>query len=295
MPDPPGLLQALCCSLKAVPIAEKASVPSSWLRYTRRRRLIQHQPIQPHLQRSSHELGKVHRLAYIAVRSPAVTPEDIRLLAAGCQNDYREKLCPVIRAHAAQHFESVETGQVEVKQHHVGHDHRFPADVLAGAEKIVQSFLAVADDDQLVQYIALLERSLGELDVVGIVFNEQDDVVTIHVKLPDFKIGRVQRKVAPLSTELSAHTRPPCRSTIRCTVARPMPVPGNFASECRRWNGAKSLPAWAMSNPAPLSRTKYVGTPSRSETPHSIMASATVVVNFQAFPNRFSSTTCSRR
>jgi len=52
---------------------------------------------------------------------------------------------------------------------------------------------------------------------------------------------RVKKKVAPLSTSPSAHTRPPCRATIRWTVARPIPVPLNSASLCSRWNGTNSF------------------------------------------------------
>jgi len=39
----------------------------------------------------------------------------------------------------------------------------------------------------------------------------------------------------------SAQMRPPWRSIIRCTVASPIPVPGNSDSVCRRWNGLNSL------------------------------------------------------
>ena len=50
--------------------------------------------------------------------------------------------------------------------------------------------------------------------------------------------------------------RPSCREMIRCTVTRPIPVPSNSESRCSRRNGSKSLWAYAISNPAPLSRTQ---------------------------------------
>src|SRR5206468_4879666 len=38
-------------------------------------------------------------------------------------------------------------------------------------------------------------------------------------------IGRVKKKVLPVPRLLSAHTRPPCASTIPLTIGRPKPVP----------------------------------------------------------------------
>ena len=77
---------------------------------------------------------------------------------------------------------------------------------------------------------------------------------------------------------------------MRCTVARPMPVPGNSRSACSRWNGANSFSTYFMSKPAPLSRTmKRRGRGSGTAT-NSIRALAVFDVNFQALPSRFSRT-----
>ena len=71
-------------------------------------------------------------------------------------------------------------------------------------------------------------------------------------------------KVAPFPwCSLGPH-RPPWRSTIRCAVARPMPWPSTVSTG-RRWKG--TTPAWAMSKPGPLSRTKQAGSPATSITP----------------------------
>src|SRR5579883_1224030 len=67
--------------------------------------------------------------------------------------------------------------------------------------------------------------------------------------------GMVNRNVAPWPTEPSAITVPPCRRTMRWTVASPTPCPGNSSARWSRWNGRNSLCAYAGSNPAPLSRT----------------------------------------
>src|ERR1700732_4085521 len=42
-------------------------------------------------------------------------------------------------------------------------------------------------------------------------------------------------------------------------MARPTPVPSKSSLRCIRWKTPKSLLAYSMSKPAPLSRTKYVG------------------------------------
>ena len=84
-----------------------------------------------------------------------------------------------------------------------------------------------------------------------------------------------------------AQTRPPCRFTIRWTVARPIPMPGNSFWPCRRWNAPNSLSAKAMSKPAPLSWTKYLVSPEPPSMPNSILAGVRLRVNFQAFPIRF--------
>ena len=42
-----------------------------------------------------------------------------------------------------------------------------------------------------------------------------------------------------------------------------MPVPGKSSAEWRRWNAPKSFEAYASSNPAPLSLTKYSGVGAR--------------------------------
>ena len=84
--------------------------------------------------------------------------------------------------------------------------------------------------------LVLLERPQGEIAIVGVVLDQQH--LAIHQCSPS-----VNDRVAPRPGAASAHTRPPCRSTMRCQVARPIPVPSNSDGACSRWNGLKSFPA----------------------------------------------------
>src|SRR5258708_7913452 len=62
----------------------------------------------------------------------------------------------------------------------------------------------------------------------------------------------VKKNVAPSSTFASAQILPPCLRIMRCTIARPTPVPQNPAP-CAT---AEKLRRACLSKPAPLSRTK---------------------------------------
>src|SRR5258706_1031730 len=111
----------------------------------------------------------------------------------------------------------------------------------------------------------------------------------------DGPAGSVKYTVAPTPSLPSAHTRPPCRSTTRCTVASPTPVPENSISVCNLWNGLKSLSTYFMLKPDPLSRMKYTISSLRCSDRNSILATATFAENFQALPKRLSSAMRIRR
>ena len=53
----------------------------------------------------------------------------------------------------------------------------------------------------------------------------------------------VKKNVAPLVHGSLRPDAPPWRCTMRCTVARPMPVPSNSSGRCRRWKAPNSLSA----------------------------------------------------
>ena len=74
------------------------------------------------------------------------------------------------------------------------------------------------------------------------------------MKLP-FTMGMVKEKVDPWPGSPAAQILPPCRSTIRLQIARPMPVPGYLPRLWSRWKTRNSLSWYSCLKPMPLSRT----------------------------------------
>src|SRR5882672_10625428 len=103
-------------------------------------------------------------------------------------------------------------------------------------EEEVQGLLPVASHHNLVGDVALPQRADRQVFVVLVVLNEEDHLAGIHETPPvrDGPSGSVNWNVAPSFSLPSAHTRPPCRRTIRPTVARPTPLPSNCSMECSR-------------------------------------------------------------
>ena len=67
-------------------------------------------------------------------------------------------------------------------------------------------------------------------NILGIVFDQQN----VHFLAHSVAFRREKKTVAPPSGLPSAQTRPPCRCTMRCTMARPTPVPSNSSLRCSR-------------------------------------------------------------
>ena len=74
----------------------------------------------------------------------------------------------------AQDLDPADLGQLQVQQDQVGHVQHVAAGELALAEEIVQGLGAVADDPDPVDQLGTLERVQGQLDVVGVVLDQQD-------------------------------------------------------------------------------------------------------------------------
>src|SRR5204862_431916 len=135
----------------------------------------------------------------------------------------------------------LEGGQVVIAEHDV------PRPALQRGEQLRRGFDALRDRLEPTR----AQGAHHQLGVRGLVFDEEDLDLPRSRHGPSAP-GRVKWNVAPRSGTLSAHTRPPCRCTMRCTRASPTPVPSNSSARCRRPNTWNSLSAYRMSNPTPL-------------------------------------------
>src|ERR1035441_7427369 len=167
------------------------------------------------------------RLADVTVGSQPVAGQKVFFLAGRGQHHNRYQCGGRVGANAIEHLEAAQPRQLEVQQDDL-RQADVPAGITARAEEIVQRLHAVASDDHLVENLSLVESKEGEFLVVRIVFHQQDQRAGHDASL------NVKQKTAPSPTVASAQTRPPWRITTRCTVARPMPVPGNSCMPWRR-------------------------------------------------------------
>src|SRR5262249_52740888 len=87
---------------------------------------------------------------------------------------------------------------------------------------------------------AALQLAQQQQRVVFVVLDEQYAERCRH---PRFLAPSVKNKVAPSSTSACAQMTPPWRWVMRCTVAKPMPVPSNSLAPCSRWKGTNSFSA----------------------------------------------------
>src|SRR5262245_8675478 len=108
--------------------------------------------------------------------------------------------------------------------------------------------------------------------------------------------GTVTQKVLPTDSVLSTAIVPPIRSTRRCVIARPRPVPPYFrdtdASTCV--NASKMVATRADGMPMPVSRTVHERSTIPGERGCGVLLTDTSTepssVNLIALPTRFTST-----
>ena len=98
------------------------------------------------------------------------------------------------------------------------------------------------------EYLALgylLNQNMLRTDdqVTGVDYDEELAIVVVRTQRPTDYEARLKKKVAPLPGCDSAQIRPPCLWMIRCTVARPIPVPANSRASWNRWKAPNILPA----------------------------------------------------
>src|SRR5690606_29179443 len=103
--------------------------------------------------------------------------------------------------------------------------------------------LSVPDPGDVVDESDALERAQRHFGIRRRILDEQDVhwQHVVHAVVSSSSLGRLKLKIVSCPGELCAHTRPPCRTTTRFTIASPTPVPGNSCSLCRRWNTPNSL------------------------------------------------------
>ena len=203
----------------------------------------QRHPEQPEEAEVLHRLGelaKVDRFAHVGVGAARVAANDVLVLFRGGEDHDGQVTGALLGADAAEDLVAVDTRQVEVEEDEARARGglRLPC-----AVQVFQRLHAVVGHHDLIEDVALLQRAEGEELVVLVVFHEQDQSAVHDPSPPTGASASVNRKVAPSPTTPSAQIRPPWRRTIRCTVARPMPVPGNSRGECSRLNGANNLSA----------------------------------------------------
>ena len=109
----------------------------------------------------------------------------------------------------------------------------------AAGEQVVQGLWPVAHHHQPVGDVGLGERDPGELEVVGVVFHQQDFALVHPPASRSGTAGSSMWNTLPWPGTDSAHRRPPWRWMISWAIASPIPWPPPSSSACRRWNGSK--------------------------------------------------------
>src|SRR5208283_4593330 len=197
------------------------------------------------------KLGEVNRLHHVCVDAQLVALREVSFLAGGGEHHDGDQLQLCIPLDLSQYLDSIHTGHLDVQQHKRG--------ILPGAHavgalegQVVQHCLPVVYDVHFIDEVALLKSRQRQLYVLRVVLGVQDPFQTAHTAIP-FS-GNEKENVLPLPGSLSAHVPPPCRLTIRLTLANPIPVPSNSDVLCSLWKTPKSLSAPRGSKPTPLSR-----------------------------------------
>src|SRR5690348_4196684 len=144
-------------------------------------RLVQEQPVQPHLGYRAREGLEVDRLDDVAVRAEPVRGRDVGLLPGRCEHDHGQRARARVALEAPQDLETVDLRELQVEEDHARRDADVTQRVTILAEEEFQRFGAVARDEHLVREVATLERSQGEIHIVGIVFDQQDLDFRKHV------------------------------------------------------------------------------------------------------------------
>src|SRR5215469_45954 len=154
--------------------------------------------------------------------------------------------------------------------------------------KVFQGFRTIGEADHLVSLA--LEKVAQQSPGFIVVFEQEDDVFNgNHKTYPVVcaSIGSLTVKVEPIPVLLSACTVPPCASTIRLVIQRPIPSPALSESGATRSNSSKIRGRSCAEIPIPLSLIVIVACPSLAVAAMEIGLSPPYLT---AFETRFVST-----
>jgi hypothetical protein len=116
-----------------------------------------------------------HRLGQVRVHSHPVRVFDVALVRGGGQHDDGDMLEAGVALEFLQRLAAVLLGHFQVQQDEIGQGGGAGRGVRAAAVQIIQQFLAVADDAEVV-VAAVLDQGLAHQQaVVGIVVGHEDD------------------------------------------------------------------------------------------------------------------------
>jgi hypothetical protein len=138
------------------------------------RGFVEDEPVEAELARGFHELIEVDGLANVAVGTQAVAIGAVLLFIGRGENDDGEKLGAFVGAELAEDLEAVELGEFEVKQNDFRERGKRRGGIGTGSEEIVESFAAIAGDDDFVLNIIFFQRAECEQLVIGIVLDEKN-------------------------------------------------------------------------------------------------------------------------
>src|SRR5229473_19843 len=138
-----------------------------------------------------------------------------------------------ICANCFENLQATDLGEIEIEQCNCRQVTDIPVRVFAAPEQIIEGLDPIARANQWIGDLCAVECQRCQFGIVVVVLHKEDRLLLDHHGVSP----KVKKKVAPSSMAASTQIRPPCRETIRCTVARPIPVPGYSTANClaTRW------------------------------------------------------------
>jgi hypothetical protein len=143
------------------------------------RRFVDHGPERAELPHRIDERVEVNGLHDVGVRTELVAADQVLLFARRRQHDDRYRLEHVIRFQRAQHVQSVHFGHLEIQEKHCGISWR-PVRKRVASVQVIKGLGPIPEDHDLIGEVDFGQRRKRQLDVVRIVFRENDALQIIH-------------------------------------------------------------------------------------------------------------------